>query len=49
MLKDLIGKSMEVYVDDKSVKFKMVRDHVEHLSQMFNILQTYQMKLNQVG
>ena len=44
--KDLIGKSMEVYVVDMLVKSKMVGDHIDHLNQMFNILQKYQMKLN---
>ena len=48
MFKDLIGKTMEVYVDDMLVKpmSRMVGDHVEHLGQMFNILRKYQMKLN---
>ena len=46
MFNDLIGKSIEVYVDDMLVKFKMVEDHAEHLKQMFNILRMYQMKLN---
>ena len=46
MFKDLIGKSMEVHVDDMLVKSKMARDHIEHLSQMFNILRKYQKKLN---
>ena len=46
MFKDLIGKSMEVYIDDMIVKSKTTRDHIEHLNQMFNILQMYQMKLN---
>ena len=31
MFKDLIGKSMEVYVNDMLVKSKMAGDHVEHL------------------
>ena len=38
MFKDLIRKSMEVYVDDMLVKSKTVRDHIEHLNKMFNIL-----------
>ena len=38
MFKDLIGKSMEVYVDDMLVKSKTARDHIEHLNQMLNIL-----------
>ena len=46
MFKDLIGKSMEVYVYDMLVKSKTVRDHIRHLNQMFNILQKYRMKLN---
>ena len=46
MFKDLIGRSIEVYVDDMLVKSKMVGDHAEHLKQMFNILQKDQMKLN---
>ena len=46
MFKDVIGKSMEVYVDDMLFKFKMERDHIEHLNQMFNILRKYRMKLN---
>ena len=46
MFKDLISRSMEVYVDNILVKSKMVGNHVEHLKQMFNILLKYQMKLN---
>ena len=38
MLKDLIGKSMEVNVDDMLVKSKTVGDRIGHLNQMFNIL-----------
>ena len=41
MFKDLIGKSMEVSMDDMLFKSKMARDHIEHLSQMFKILQKY--------
>ena len=46
IFKDLIGKTMEVYVDNMLVKSRMVGDHVEHLRQMFTVLQKYQMKLN---
>ena len=38
MFKNLIGKSMEVYMDDMLVKSKMTRDPIEHLNQMFNII-----------
>ena len=46
IFKDLIGKSMEFYVDDMLVKSKIVGDQLEHLNQMFNILWKYWMKLN---
>ena len=46
MFKDLIRKTIEVYVDDMLVKSIMAGDHVEHLRWMFSILQKYQMKLN---
>ena len=32
MFKDLIGKSMEVYVDNMLVKSKTIGDHIEHLN-----------------
>ena len=41
MFKDLIRKSMDVYVDYMLVKSKMAGDHIEHLNQVFNILQKY--------
>ena len=46
MFKDLLGESIEVYVDYMLVKSKTTGDHIEHLNQMFNILRKYQMKLN---
>ena len=46
MFKDLIGKSMEVYVDDMLVKSKTAGDHIEHMNKMFNNIRKYQMKLN---
>ena len=46
MFKDVIGKSMEVYIDDMLVKSKTTGDHIEYLNQMFNILLKYRMKLN---
>ncbi|XP_063948153.1 uncharacterized protein LOC135152236 [Daucus carota subsp. sativus] len=46
MFKDQIGKTMEVYVDDMLVKSKKDTDHVAHLSEMFEILRKYRMKLN---
>ena len=46
MSKDLIGKTIEVYVDDMLVKSRAARDQMDHLGQMFSILKMYQMKLN---
>ena len=46
MFKDLIGKTIEVYVDNMLVKFRVTGDHIRHLGQMFDILRKYQMKLN---
>ena len=46
MFKDLIGKSMEVYVDNMLLKSKTAGDHIEHLNKMFNILRKYWMKVN---
>lgn len=43
----LIGKSIEVYVDDILVKCKHVSDHVVDLKYCFNVLRQYRMKLNQ--
>ena len=46
MFKDLIGRTMEAYMDDMLIKSRMAGDHVEHLGHMFKILRKYQMKLN---
>ncbi|KAL2250131.1 UNVERIFIED_CONTAM: Transposon Tf2-11 polyprotein [Sesamum indicum] len=46
MFHELIGKTMEVYVDGMLVKSRRSQDHLEHLEQAFNIMRTYGMKLN---
>ena len=46
MFKNLIWKTMEVYMDDMLVKSKVAGDHMGHLRQMFAILKKYQMNLN---
>lgn len=46
MFKDLLGDTMEVYIDDMLVKSKIAIDHVEHLKQAFDVLRKYGMKLN---
>ena len=46
MFREQIGKTMEVYVDDKLVKSKTAIDHVAHLSNTFAVLGKYRLKLN---
>ncbi|XP_057251730.1 uncharacterized protein LOC130591816 [Beta vulgaris subsp. vulgaris] len=37
---------MEVYIDDMLIKSKQASDHVQHLSEAFDVLRRYGMKLN---
>ncbi|MDP0880688.1 reverse transcriptase family protein, partial [Klebsiella variicola] len=46
MFKDLIGDTMEVYIDDMVVKSEDAKDHVKHLEQAFAVLDKFNMKLN---
>ena len=46
IFKPLISHTMEVYVDDMITKSKEPRDHVKHLEKTFELLRTYEMKLN---
>ena len=41
MFKDLIEKSMEVYIDDLLVKSKEGSNHLVHLAEAFNILRKF--------
>ena len=41
-----IGASMEVYIDDMLVKSTTAELHITHLSEAFQILRAYNMKLN---
>ncbi|XP_022849872.1 uncharacterized protein LOC111371959 [Olea europaea var. sylvestris] len=43
---DLIGKTMEVYVDDMLVKRMEAEDYITHLNSTFQILRRYRMRLN---
>ncbi|XP_022853744.1 uncharacterized protein LOC111375176 [Olea europaea var. sylvestris] len=47
MFSQQIEKTMEVYVDDMLVKSIKAKDHRQHLTEMFDILRKYGMKLNQ--
>ena len=46
MFRTLLEKTMEVYIDDMLVKTKEFPDHVGHLKKAFELLRTYDMKLN---
>ena len=46
MFKPLLGKTMEVYIDDMLVKSKERPDHDEHLQEVFELLREYDKKLN---
>ena len=46
MLRPLLGKIIEVYIDDMLVKSKERPDHAEHLQEAFELLRAYGMKLN---
>ena len=46
MFRPLIGKTIEVYIDDMLVKSKECSDHAKHLQEAFKLLRAYGMKLN---
>ena len=46
MFRPLLGKIIEVYIDDMLVKFKECPDHAEHLQEAFELIRVYGMKLN---
>ena len=46
MFRWLLGKTIEVYIDDMLVKSKEPPDHTEHLQEAFKLLRAYGMKLN---
>ena len=46
MFQPLLGKTMEVYIDDMLIKSKERPDHATHLQQVFDLFGTYDMKLN---
>ena len=46
MFQKQIGTSMEVYIDDMLLKSTTAKLHITHLSEVFQILREYNMKLN---
>ena len=48
IFKDMIGKTMEVYIDDMLVKNLKATNHIAHLEETFGVLQKHQMMLNPI-
>ena len=46
MFESLLGKNIEVYIDDMAVKSKMVSEHLGDLQAIFEILRNYKLRLN---
>ena len=46
VFKELIGHTMELYVDDMLMKSLERSDHVKHLEEAFTLLQKYNVRLN---
>ena len=46
MLKDQLGDTMDVCIDDMVVKSRKDEDHLEDLEEAFDILDEYNMKMN---
>ena len=45
ILRPMMGKTMEVYIDDMLVKSKERPDHTKHMQETFELLRMYGMKL----
>ena len=46
IFRPLMGKTMEVYIDNMLIKSKEHLDHMNHMQETFELLRTYRMKLN---
>ena len=46
MFKELIGKIMEVYIDNMLFKSLKAADHIAHLQEAFGVLRKHRMMLN---
>ena len=46
MFKSLLGKNIEIYIDDMVVKSKMVSEHLGDLRIIFETLRNYKLRLN---
>ena len=46
MFHGLVGRNIEVYIDNMLVKSKKMKDHIIELDEVFRILKQYNMKIN---
>ena len=46
MFKSQMGKNIEVYIDNMVVKSKIVSEHIENLTNIFEILRGHKLRLN---
>ena len=46
MFESLLGKNIEIYIDDMVVKSKMVSEHLGDLRIIFEVLKNYKLRLN---
>ena len=46
MFESLLGKNMEIYINDMVVKSKKVSEHLGDLQVVFEILRNYKLRLN---
>ena len=46
IFRELIGKTIEMYIDDMLVKSLKTTDHIAHLEEAFNVLRKHRMMLN---
>ena len=46
VFKDLLGNTMEAYVDDMIIKRRKTKSHATNLAPVFEVLQKYNMRLN---
>ena len=46
MFESLLGKNIEIYINDMVVKRKMVSEHLGDLRTIFEILRNYKLRLN---
>ena len=46
MFESLLGKNIEIYIDDMVVKSKMVSEHLRDLRIIFEVFRNYKLHLN---